>query len=164
MDKNEKGKVRGNINNNERGLIVNNNGLEKICELMFSRPGYPIVLERKYHLSRENEIIECCSITLVEITDSESNKIQLEKNETIKKINLQQIHNTAYNEIPVENNYDNQPLFIPDNEDTQNVADSGKNKSMKVLQDVLREEKEKEREREKEKERESVLIDRYKYF
>lgn len=51
---------------------------DNICDVMFSKPGYPIIFERRYFKDGDNELLECCSVTLTEVTDGESGKIMLE--------------------------------------------------------------------------------------
>jgi hypothetical protein len=51
---------------------------ENVCDIMFSKPGYPIIFERKYFIDGDNELLECCAVTLTEVTDGESDKIILE--------------------------------------------------------------------------------------
>lgn len=48
---------------------------ENVCDIMYSKPGYPIIFERRYFLNGIHEMKECSSVTLTEISDGQSNKI-----------------------------------------------------------------------------------------
>lgn len=48
-----------------------------VCDIMFSKPGYPIIFERRYFIDEEHNATECCSVTLTEVTDGEARKISL---------------------------------------------------------------------------------------
>lgn len=50
---------------------------DNVCDIMFSKPGYPIIFERRYLIEGKHDAIECCSVTLTEVTDGESPKISL---------------------------------------------------------------------------------------
>lgn len=67
---------------------------ENICDIIFSKPGYPIVFERRYFIDNgELQDNDCCSVTLTEITDGESSKLTLHtKNSSINNITNNQIN------------------------------------------------------------------------
>lgn len=48
-----------------------------VCDIMFSKPGYPIIFERRYFIDEEHDVRECCSVTLTEVTDGEAKKISI---------------------------------------------------------------------------------------
>lgn len=60
----------------EEGFVAENG--DNICDIMFSKSGYPIIFERRYFIEGDNELKECCSVSLTEATDGESKKIFLE--------------------------------------------------------------------------------------
>ncbi|OUT22616.1 hypothetical protein CAS74_002360 [Pichia kudriavzevii] len=64
------------ISSYDRGF--SNDYEDNICDIIFSKSGYPIIFEKKYFTDGDNEILECCSISLTEVTDGESSRIILE--------------------------------------------------------------------------------------
>ncbi|GAV27271.1 hypothetical protein PMKS-000735 [Pichia membranifaciens] len=51
---------------------------DNICDIMFSKPGYPIIFEKRYFMNGVSEMQECSSVTLTEVTDGESRKLVLD--------------------------------------------------------------------------------------
>lgn len=92
-DDNEDININSNFNKNsnckEDKLFLED---ENVCDIMYSKPGYPIIFERRYFLSGLNEMVECSSVTLTEVSDGESGKILLEdENNEIKLLNQKNI-------------------------------------------------------------------------
>lgn len=74
-----------NTKSNKRSRTISSYGRgfsndyeDNICDIIFSKSGYPIIFEKKYFTDGDNEILECCSISLTEVTDGESSRIILE--------------------------------------------------------------------------------------
>lgn len=102
-----------------------------VLDVMFTIPGEPIIVERCYFLDMENEMAECCKVTLIEITDSESSMLVLEGNSEIRHVNVNSNdikaskHPAKSGKNDKENLFDsnerlqvinNGPLFVPDDD------------------------------------------------
>lgn len=75
------GKARSKtIDSYEEGFSSGDDG--NICDIMFSKPGYPIIFERRYFMNGVGEMQECSSVTLTEVTDGESKKLILDAGNT----------------------------------------------------------------------------------
>lgn len=120
---------------------------EDVCDVMFSNPGYPVIFERRYFLDGENELLECCSVTLTEVTDGESGKIILEgitsnttnrlsnitmrtMNDNLKNRLASLDHTKIHNDNMNANNPDirrSEPLFViddPEENEAENNYDN----------------------------------------
>lgn len=80
-DEDTNGKSRAKaVESFEEGITLGDD--DNICDIMFSKPGYPIIFEKRYFMNGVSEMQECSSVTLTEVTDGESRKLVLEAGST----------------------------------------------------------------------------------
>ncbi|ODV87006.1 hypothetical protein CANARDRAFT_6566 [[Candida] arabinofermentans NRRL YB-2248] len=101
-----------------------------LCEFMFSLAGSPLVFERRYSIDKDNRVLDICTITLILISDAETDKLQIQQNQkrqvlqsrpnsfVLKSVNqLATESHKAPSPPPTTTHHNDEPLFVPMDDD-----------------------------------------------